>query len=233
MAMKRLLILVIDDEPRILNFISQQLMASGYSVATADNGFEALKRVRTEEPDLVVLDLLMPKMNGWETLKQLRKFSMVPVIILSAKGSDVDKVRGLDLGADDYLAKPFSSDELIARIEAIKRRVEPAQRRVILSSYRFGDVNIDFEKHTVTVSGEDKYLTRVEWLLLTELTYHAGRLLTYEELLSRVWGPEYREETHLLRAWISRLRNKLADFQEPKMIRTIPKIGFIMAPSWV
>ncbi len=227
--MKRFCILVVDDEERILNFLRSKLKALGYEVLTARNGLEALEQAQGQEPDLIVLDLLMPRMDGFEMLKELRSFSAVPVIILSAKGADVDKIKGLGLGADDYLPKPFNPDELVARIEAVKRRLGPAEGRKILELLSLGDVTIDFQRHSVVLKGEEKYLTRIEWLVLSELARNAGRLMLYEELLTRVWGPEYRDDVQLLRTWVSRLRSKLErDASNPRLIRTIPKTGYII-----
>jgi DNA-binding response OmpR family regulator len=222
-------ILVVDDEERIINFLRSKLKASGYEVLTASNGLEGLEQAQAQEPDLIVLDLLMPKMGGLEMLKELRSFSAVPVIILTAKGADADRIKGLQLGADDYLPKPFNPDELVARIEAVRRRLEPGERRKIPEVVNLGHVTIDFKKHNVVVSGEEKYLTRIEWLLLSQLVNNAGRLMLYEDLLTRVWGPEYRNDVQILRTCISRLRNKLeSDPNSPKLIRTIPKAGYII-----
>ncbi|MBI4333435.1 MAG: response regulator transcription factor [Chloroflexi bacterium] len=222
-------VLVVDDEARILNFLRAKLKVSGYEVLTATNGMEAIEVIHTQEPDLVVLDILMPKMNGLDMLKQLRTFSSIPVIILSAKGANGDKIQGLTLGADDYLPKPFNPDELVARIEAVRRRAKPETTVPVMETFSLGDATVDFKKHTVTVGGQEKYLTRIEWLLLSELTHNAGRLMPYEELLSRVWGPEYRNDVQLLRTWISRLRFKLEDSPaKPKLICTVPKTGYII-----
>jgi two-component system KDP operon response regulator KdpE len=227
--MRQFRILVVDDEARILNFLSSKLKASGYEVLTASNGLEGLEQAQAQEPDLIVLDLIMPKMDGLEMLKQLRSFSAVPVIILTAKGADADRIKGLQLGADDYLPKPFNPDELVARIEAIRRRLEPAEKRKIPEVFQLGNVTIDFRKRNVLVSGEPKYLTRTEWLLLSQLVNNAGRLMLHEELLTRVWGPEYRDDVQILRTWISRLRGKLeSDPRSPRLIRTIPKTGYII-----
>lgn len=228
-AVKRFRILVVDDEERILNFLRSKLTASGYEVLTASNGLEALEQAQAQEPDLIVLDLLMPKMDGFETLKELRSFSAVPVIILSARAGDTDKIKGLVQGADDYLPKPFNPDELVARVGAVRRRLEPAERRKVSGSLSLGDVSIDFGRRSIVVGGEERYLTRIEWLLLSELAHNAGRLMLYDELLTRVWGPEYRDDVQLLRTWISRLRNKVEKAPDnPKLIRTIPKTGYIM-----
>jgi DNA-binding response OmpR family regulator len=227
--MKRFRILIVDDEVRILNFLVSKLKSSGYDVLTAGNGLEGLEQVKAQEPDLVVLDLLMPRMDGLAMLKEMRSFSALPVIVLTAKGADTDRIRGLQLGADDYLPKPFNPDELVARIEAIRRRLGSAAKREVLQSYKFGDIAIDFKNRDVTVRGETKYLTRIEWLLLSQLIGNAGRLMLYEELLSSVWGPEYRDDVQILRTWISRLRNKLeADTTGRGIIRTIPKTGYII-----
>jgi two-component system KDP operon response regulator KdpE len=227
--MKRFRILVVDDEVRIVNFLESKLKASGYEVLTATNGIEGLEQVQAQEPDLVVLDLLMPKMDGLEMLKELRSFSGVPVIILTAMGEDADRIRGLKLGADDYLPKPFNPDELVARIEAVRRRLEPAERAKAPEVMKLGKVTIDFKKRNLQVGGKEQYLTRTEWLLLSQLVNNAGRLMLYEELLTRVWGPEYRDDIQILRTWISRLRGKLESAPgSPRLIRTVPKTGYII-----
>ena len=227
--MKRYRVLVVDDEPRILNFLNSKLKAAGYEVITASNGVDALEQVQAQEPDLVVLDVLMPKKDGFETLKELRTFSSVPVIILSAKGANADKVKGLELGADDYLPKPFSPDELVARIEAVRRRLAPDEKRKTHAQFSLGDVTVDFKKRLVIVRGEEVRLTRIEWLLLNELVQNAGNLMLYSDLLTRVWGPEYRDDVQILRTWISRLRYKIEkDPNLPALIRTVPKTGYII-----
>jgi len=227
--MKQFRILVVDDEKRILNFLNSKLKASGYEVLTANDGAEALEQAQAQDPDLILLDILMPKMDGFETLKRLRSFSSTPVIILSAKGADIDKIRGLGLGADDYLPKPFNPDELVARIEAVKRRIKPGDRHKTSESLSLGNLTIDFKSRKVMLGKEEKYLTRIEWLLLSELAQNMGRLMPYEELLSLVWGPEYRDDVQLLRTWVSRLRSKLEkNPQNPELISTVPKAGYIM-----
>jgi two-component system KDP operon response regulator KdpE len=227
--MKRFTILVVDDDEQILDFLRPKLRGSGYNVLTASNGFEALEQAKTQEPDILVLDLTMPRMDGFETLKEMRNFSAVPVIFLSARGADADKIKGLDLGADDYLSKPFNPDELIARIESVRRRLEPAETRKTLKPLSFEDLTVDFDKRVVSVSGEEKYLTNLEWLLLTELARNAGRLVTYHHLLTTVWGTEYRDDVQLVRSWISRLRRKIeSEPGNPRLIRNMPKAGYIM-----
>jgi two-component system KDP operon response regulator KdpE len=226
---KKFRVLIVDDEQRILNFLSSKLKASGYEVITAGNGVAAVEQVQAEEPDLVVLDVLMPKKDGFETLKELRTFSPVPTIILSAKGANADKVKGLSLGADDYIAKPFSPDELVARIEAIRRRLSPSEKRRTYDRLSLGEVTVDFRKRLVVMRGQEIRLTRIEWLLLSELAQNAGKLMLYSDLLTRIWGPEYRDDVQILRTWMSRLRKKIeSEPDSPKLIRTIPKTGYMM-----
>jgi DNA-binding response OmpR family regulator len=227
--LKQFCVLIVDDEPRIIKFLKLRLKASGYEVLTATSGLEALEQVQDQEPDLLVLDVVMPGMDGFETLKQVRAVSSVPVIILSAKETDTDKVKGLELGADDYLAKPFSPDELIARIKAVRRRLAPAQGRKAVEFITLGHITLDFKKHLVMVDGEEILLTRIEWLLLGELAQNAGKIVLYKELLSKIWGPEYRDDLQILRAWLSRLRHKLEqEPSRPTLIRTVPKTGYII-----
>ena len=227
--MKQYRILIVDDEPRILNFLTTKLHASGYEVITANNGVSAIEQAQAQEPDLIVLDVVMPRMDGFQTLKELRTFSSVPVIFLSARGTDVDRIKGLGLGADDYLAKPFSPDELVARIDAVRRRTDSLENRKVQQQYVLGDLKVDFSKRLVTINGKEIRLTKIEWLLLSELIQNTGRLMLYEELLSRVWGPEYRDDVQLLRTWISRLRYKIEkDPASPTLIRTMPKTGYIV-----
>jgi len=229
--MGRFRVLVVDDEERILNFLKSKLKASGYDVFSACNGFEGIEQVQSQNPDLVVLDVVMPRMDGFEALKQIRSFSKVPVIVLSARGADMDKIRGLGLGADDYLPKPFNPEELIARIEAVRRRIEPGGGWSA-EVFKLGNLTVEFDSRRVLVNGEERYLTRIEWLLLSELTRNAGRLMPYEVLLSRVWGPEYCSDVQLLRTWISRLRFKIeGKADSPKLIHTIAKTGYTIGQS--
>jgi two-component system KDP operon response regulator KdpE len=227
--MRSFRVLLVDDEERILNFLTSKLNATGYDVLTARDGVEALQVAKNEEPDMVVLDIVMPKMDGFETLKQLRTFSTSPVIFLSARGVDADKIKGLTMGADDYLPKPFNPDELVARIEAVRRRLSPTERRVTPEKFVYPGLDINFESHDISVRGQAVHLTRIEWLLLSELVRNAGRLVTYEDMLIKAWGPEYRDDVQLLRTWVSRLRFKIEENpNDPKIIRTIPKSGYII-----
>ena len=222
-------VLIVDDEERILIFLKAKLRVAGYDVVVARNGAEALECVQVQQLDLVVLDLIMPQMDGLETLRRLRSFSALPVIVLSARDADIDKIKGLQLGADDYLAKPFNPDELVARIEAVRRRLQPDDKRKTHEPLSLRGLDIDFQRRHVFVRGEETYLTRIEWLLLSELAQNVGRLMTYDELLIRIWGPEYRDDVQLLRTWVSRLRHKVEkDPQNPELIRTMPKSGYIL-----
>ena len=226
--MKRFVILLVDDEERILNFLKTKLKMLSYEVILASNGVEALEQVREQDPNLVVLDVMMPKKDGFETLKELRTFSPVPVIMLSARGDDSDRIKGLGLGADDYIAKPFNPDELVARIEAIRRRLSSFERKNTPRELVVQGLKINFDERQLTVRGEDIKLTRIEWLLLSELAINAGHLMTYYDLLSRIWGPEYRDDIQILRTWISRLREKIEiDPSDAQIISTVPKTGYI------
>ncbi len=226
--MKRFSILLVDDEERILNFLKTKLKLLNYEVFTAGNGIEAIEQVQGQEPDLVVLDVIMPKMDGFQTLKELRSFSPVPVIMLSARGDDSDRIKGLGLGADDYLPKPFNPDELVARIEAIRRRLNSPERKSTPKELNINGLNINFDERRISVRGEEVKLTKIEWLLLNELAGNAGHLMVYYDLLARVWGPEYRDDVQILRTWISRLRQKIeTDPTHPQIISTVPKTGYI------
>jgi DNA-binding response OmpR family regulator len=226
---KQFRVLIVDDEPRILKFLDLKLKASGYEVLSANNGHEALAQVQAQEPDLLVLDVVMPGMDGFETLKQIRAVSSVPVIILSARETNTDKVKGLQMGADDYLAKPFNPDELVARIEAVSRRAAPSENRKVIDFIKLGNVSVNLKNHVVIVDDKEILLTRIEWLLLCEFARNTGKLMLYGELLTRVWGPEYRDDVQILRTWISRLRRKIEkDPDRPALIRTIPKSGYII-----
>jgi len=220
--------LLVDDEERILNFLKTKLKLLAYEVILARDGVEALEQAQGQDPDLVVLDVMMPKKDGFETLRELRTFSSVPVIMLSARGDDADRIKGLGLGADDYIAKPFNPDELVARIEAIRRRLTSLERKNIPRELIVQDLQINFDERHLTVRGKEVKLTRLEWLLLSELAINAGHLMTYYDLLSAIWGPEYRDDVQILRTWISRLRQKIEiGPNEAKIIITVPKTGYM------
>jgi DNA-binding response OmpR family regulator len=220
-------ILVVDDEPDLRDAVRVYLEMHGYSVLQAADGQEAVEKVRTTLPDLVVLDVMMPVMDGITALQQLRTLSAVPVIMLTVKGDEDDKVRALRLGADDYVTKPFSQRELLARIESVLRRAaQPAvlpQDTIVVDD----DLTIDFARNRVIVRGKEEPLTATEHRLLYHLVTNAGRLMPSEILLARVWGPEYREEEHYVRLYVSYLRGKIEpDPAHPQYILTEKGLGY-------
>ena len=221
------LILVVDDEPRMIRFIRMNLELEGYKVLEATNGLEALERVREDLPDLVVMDVQMPEMDGFEALEHIRQVSTVPVIMLTVKADEEDKVRGLELGADDYVTKPFSPRELSSRIKALLRRLEmpsPPAKTVIQIDDR---LTVDFHRHQVVVDGEPVRLRPTEYRLLYHLISNAGWVMSHETLLSKVWGHEYRDESHLLRLYVTYLRKKIeVDPGNPQYILTERGLGY-------
>lgn len=220
-------ILIVDDEPRIRDFVRMNLELEQYRVLEASNGGEALEKLREYLPDLVILDVMMPEMDGFETLHALRDVSTVPVIMLTVRQNEQDRIRGLDLGADDYIAKPFSPGELLSRIRALLRRSfmpSPARKTEISVD---DDLKIDFSRHEVLVRGKKVALRPTEYRLLYHLVNNAGRLLTHETLLSKVWGREYRDEAHYLRLYITYLRQKIEkDPAHPNYILTERGLGY-------
>jgi two-component system, OmpR family, KDP operon response regulator KdpE len=221
------LVLVADDEPRITKLVSIALQAEGFRVVTADGGEDALRKAEEVRPDVVLLDLVMPDLDGIEVMQQLRDLRPVPVILLTAKGATADKAKGLDLGADDYIVKPFHPDELAARVRAVLRRSSGATPGQGIIS--FDDVEIDLERRMVTKDGQLVQLSRTEWLLLQHLAANAGKVVLHTELLTKVWGPEYRDDLQYLRVWVSRVRRKLgAEPGEPGRIKTFQGIGYLL-----
>lgn len=220
-------VLVVDDEPRILDIIRLTLEREGFDVFEALDGYTALERARQIIPDIVLLDLMLPDMDGYEVLKEIRSVSNVPVIILTVKADEADKVRGLELGADDYITKPFGHRELVSRIKAVLRRTEvgaPSGNGQI----RVDDnLTVDFDKREVLVRGERVKLRPTEYRLLNHLMNNSGKLLTHYALLSRVWGREYRDDTQLLRLYITYLRQKIEpDPSHPKYIINERGLGY-------
>jgi two-component system KDP operon response regulator KdpE len=221
------LILVVDDEARMVNFMRMNLELEGARVASATNGKEALEQAREDMPDVMLLDIMMPEMDGFETLKRLRQFSQVPVLILTAKDEEEDRVRGLELGADDYISKPFSHRELVSRIRAVLRRhyaAPPIAQTLVKVDDR---LQIDFARREVLVEGQRVNLRPTEYRLLYHLVQNAGYVQTHQMLLTRVWGPEYRDESHYLRLYITYLRQKIEeDPANPKYILTERGVGY-------
>jgi two-component system KDP operon response regulator KdpE len=219
------LLLVVDDEAGILRLIKLELSAQGFRVITASGGEEGLRLAEEQRPDAVLLDVMMPEITGLEVMRRLRERTNVPVLLVTAKDKDADKVRGLELGADDYIVKPFSPDELGARIRAVLRRgLGQDVQRVVHAT----NVEIDLTRRLVKRDGELVSVTRTEWLLLQHLAANAGKVMLNTELLSKVWGPEYRDDLQYLRVWVSRLRAKLeADPANPRIIKTLQGIGYM------
>lgn len=221
------LILVVDDEERMRRFVRMNLELEGYLVSEAANGLEALDKVRQDMPALVVLDVAMPGMDGFEALEYLRQFSDVPVIMLTVKGEEEDRVRGLDLGADDYVTKPFSPRELASRIRAVLRRVEPSPTEAAEPVVIDERLAIDFASHEVIVEGKRIKLRPTERRLLYNLVENAGWIVPHEALVSKVWGPEYRDDRSLLRLYINYLRDKIEpDPSNPRYIFTERGVGY-------
>jgi DNA-binding response OmpR family regulator len=222
-------ILVVDDEPEALLYIAANLQATGYAVITAEDGEAALARMAERAPDLVVLDLMMPGLDGFSVCRTIRAASLVPIVVLSARDREFDKVRALDLGADDYLTKPFGVEEFLARVRAALRRhrfqAEGASRHL-----RAGPLAIDAGARQVTVAGRLVRLTPIEYALLLEFARHAGAVLTHRQLLQRVWGAEYGDEGSYLHTYIRRLRRKIeADPQRPVLLLSEPGVGYRLA----
>ena len=220
-------ILVVDDEPHLLKLVRSNLEAAHYKVTVAMDGPSALAMMEAEGADLVVLDIMMPGLDGFEVLQKIREFSVVPVIILTAKDQEVDVVKGLRLGADDYIRKPFSVHELLARVEAVLRRGSPSEDIMTRTPFVSGDFVMDFQQRRIVVKGKDIKVGPTEWKLLTQLVSNAGRVMLHADLLRKVWGPEYGGETEYLRVYISYLRNKLEDDpSHPKYILTEHGVGY-------
>jgi two-component system KDP operon response regulator KdpE len=224
---KNRMILVVDDEERMARFIRLNLEHDGFRVAEAHRGYEAMEVLRDVMPDVVILDVMMPDMDGFEVLKMIREISAVPVIMLTAKGEEDDRVRGLELGADDYVTKPFSPRELVSRVRAVLRRSEGGGGPSIEPIAVDDRLKIDFGRREVWVNGDLVRLRPTEYRLLYHLVQNAGWVLTYDQLLSRVWGYEYRDEPHYVRLYVNYLRQKLEeDPANPKYILTERGVGY-------
>lgn len=220
-------ILVVDDDQDIIELLQAILEAEGWETLTSVDGAQALRTIERELPDLVILDIMMPKIDGFGVLRRLREWSQIPIIALSARGEVTDKVKCLNLGADDYITKPFRGDELIARAKAVLRRSEAANAIPAQPSFTRGDLKIDFVERRVTVAGNEVKFTATEYSLLREFVLNAGKVLTHANLLKKVWGPEYGQEKEYLHVFVGRLRAKLEpDPAKPKYVITIPGVGY-------
>lgn len=223
-------IMVVDDEADVAALIGMGITfhRPDYTVVECTSGTEAVERVEQERPDLLLLDLAMPGRDGFSVLEELRaKGGELPVIVITARDLEADKVRGLELGADDYITKPFSHKELMARIDAVLRRYRAAIARGRTSRFSSGELSIDFAQRQVTLAGQPVSLTPTEYSLLYHLATNAGRVMAHDTLLAKVWGQEYRTESHYLKVYVGRLRNKLeADPQRPRYILTVRGVGY-------
>ncbi|MCJ7605682.1 MAG: response regulator transcription factor [Dehalococcoidales bacterium] len=223
-------ILIVDDDPAILRLLSTNLKARGYDVVAATNGEESLEAVQADFIDLMILDLMMPKVDGVEVVRRVREWSDVPIIILSARGDENAKVKCLELGADDYLTKPFGIPELMARIKTALRHGGDATAAPAQANFNLDGMEINFAKRRVTVGGKEVSLTPTEYALLQHLAVNSEKVLTHSMLLQSVWGQEYSSEKEYLRVFIGRLRRKLEpDPKNPRYIQTIPGVGYHLA----
>jgi DNA-binding response OmpR family regulator len=232
MPAKKTTVVTADDDPQLLRLVARNLQFEDYEVLTASDGEQALSLIEAHAPDVVLLDVMMPKMDGFTVCHRVREFSTVPIIIVTARGQDQDKIRGLDLGADDYLTKPFSIDELLARVRAVLRRSQFAANESVslVHPQTIGEMTIDYTQHQVAIAGHEVTLTPIEYRLLAYLAQNAGRILTQDLLLSHVWGAEYTGESHMLQVNINRLRRKIeADPTHPRYVRTKVGIGYLFA----
>jgi len=227
------LVVLIDDEAALHKYVGTNLRARGYEVRSASDGTEGLKLLSETVPDLIVLDISMPGPDGFQVLEAIRREMDVPVIMLSARGREGDKVRALDLGADDYLTKPFGMEELLARVRAALRRAGP-HGEIPISPHRVGDLEIDFAARRVRLGGRDVRLTRREYDLVAYLARNAGRVLTHRQILENVWGPEYGDEAEYVWAYVKRVRQKIdEDPSHPRYIFTETGVGYRMREASV
>ena len=232
MPARKTTIVTADDDPQLLRLVARNLQFEDYEVLTASDGERALELIEASAPDAVLLDVMMPRMDGFTLCRRVREFSTVPIILVTARGQDQDKIRGLDLGADDYLTKPFSVDELLARVRAVLRRSQFTANEAASLGHpqTIGELTIDYAQHQVCVAEREVALTPIEYRLLAYLAQNAGRIVTQELLLSHVWGSEYAGESHMLQVNINRLRQKIeADPAHPRYIRTKVGIGYLLA----
>ena len=224
MGEKKPRILVVDDEDAIRQFLSVTLTSQGYEIIEATSGQEALSSVSSRQPDLIILDLGLPDIDGVEVTRWLRQRAQIPIIILSVRGEDNDKIAALDAGADDYLTKPFSVGELLARLRAALRRVSEPDAKPVFAS---GDLKVDLSRRLVSIADHEVTLTPTEYNLLRVLVTHAGKVLTHHQLLREVWGPGYEQEFHILHVNVSNLRHKVEpDPARPQYIITEPGVGY-------
>jgi two-component system, OmpR family, KDP operon response regulator KdpE len=221
------LILVVEDDPQIRRFLRATLAAEDYQFHEAITAEEGIAQAAARQPDLVLLDLGLPDRDGLQVIREIRQWSQMPIVVVSARGQEKDKIAALDLGADDYVAKPFAVGELLARIRAALRRAAPVAHDGADPVIRFGDVQADFEKRLILVGGQEVHLTPNEYKLLQVLIKHAGRVVTQRQLLNEVWGPQHTEQSQYLRVYVAQLRRKLErDPARPRYLQTEPGVGY-------
>ena len=224
-------ILVVDDEPRYVRLMEANILAEGYQVLKAYDGQSAVELVAEKQPDLVLLDVMMPGLNGFAACERIRVFSKVPIIMVTAKGEEQDRVRGLDVGADDYIVKPFSATELLARVRAVLRRAQVSGNSFQQAVFNHAHLRIDLARAEVFRNDKLVFLSATEYRLLLQFVHNLGSIMTSEDLLVNVWGPEYREDKEILWVSISRLRQKLEDDpRTPQHIVTRSGLGYTMPP---
>ncbi|MBK5107099.1 MAG: response regulator transcription factor [Anaerolineales bacterium] len=224
-------ILVVDDEPRYVRLMEANLISEGYDVTKAYDGQSAVEMVADTQPDLVLLDVMMPGLDGFGACERIREFSSIPIIMVTAKGEEQDRVRGLDVGADDYIVKPFSATEVLARVRAVLRRAQVTGSSYEQSIFTHGNLRIDLARAEVFKNEDMVFLSATEYRLLLQFVHNQGNILTSEDLLVNVWGPEYREDKEILWVSISRLRQKLEDDpRNPQHIVTRSGMGYTMPP---
>lgn len=225
-------ILIVDDEPRYLRLLEANLKTEGYSVVTAADGLQAIESFSAQPVDLVLLDVMMPRLDGFGACQRIRQFSNVPIIMLTAKGEEHDRVKGLDLGADDYLVKPFSATELLARVRAVLRRAQAPTEQGQERFFSHENLKIDFARAEVWRDEQPISLSATEYRLLLQFAHNIGKILTSEDLLTSVWGPEYKSDKEILWVSIARLRQKLEDdAHNPHHIVTRSGLGYLMPPK--
>lgn len=223
-------ILIVDDEPKMVRLLREILTATGFEVFAASSGAQAIEMVAIEQPDMIILDIILfGELDGYQVARRIREFSAIPIIMLTIKRKESDLLQGFESGADDYLTKPFSAKELLARLRAVLKRTQDYHPEEIETEILCGDLRIDLLRHAVTIYGREVHLTPTEYKVLIELARHCNQVLLHEQILSSVWGPEYRNDIDYLRSYIHCLRKKLEpEPANPKMILSNPGIGYML-----
>ena len=222
-------ILIVDDDPKLIRLLREVLSAAGYDVLTGSSGSQAIETAAMEQPDLILLDIMLNEMDGYQAARRIREFSNIPIIMLTAKVTEADKLNGFNAGADDYITKPFSSKELLARVRAVLNRTYHVISSQVEAQLVCGDLKIDLARRHVTIGKQKVYLTATEYNLLHELALHMNQVLLHEHLLTTVWGSEYRDDVDYLRSYVHSLRKKLeCDPANPQLIINIQSVGYML-----